>query len=108
MLIMPSASFASNSVKRYNGTVKTQWKTIAEAPNGFNQNVQVEHNSSMYKPPLGILGLDIRMLDKNGKVVWQESEAIPGSKVYRTFWCGPNVYKLQAKYKYGSGYVSSI
>ena len=87
--------------------VKQEWVTVAEAKNGFDQNIQINHNSTMYKPFLGILGLDIRMIDHNGNVVWEEKEAVPGGQRFKSFWCGSNVRKVQVKYQYGSGYVSA-
>lgn len=39
---------------------------------------------------------DIRMLDRNGNVIWEEFGAIPNNSV-RTFYCGPNVYYVEAR-----------
>jgi|GEM_PF-1432062 len=43
---------------------------------------------------------DVRMIDKNGKVVWEEYGAIAWNGS-RNFWCGSNVAKVQVRTQYG-------
>ena len=38
--------------------------------------------------------LDIKMVDGNGRTVWQENNAIRAGQTYRTFYCGKNVNKI--------------
>ena len=45
-----------------------------------------------YKSPL-----DVRMVNKAGKVVWQENCAIRAGQSYRTFYCGKNVYRIDIR-----------
>ncbi|WP_413854683.1 hypothetical protein [Candidatus Ruminimicrobium bovinum] len=87
----------------YKGTIvtSTTWTTLAESTTGFNRNVTV-FNSSTGTDGLGILRADIRMLGKNGNVVWSETKACPGYGT-REFWCGSDVYKIQIRVAYASG-----
>ena len=50
---------------------------------------------AMYNNSWGVTN-DVRMLDRNGNVVWEEMSAI-GADGVRTFWCGPDVRKIQVK-----------
>lgn len=94
LLSTSKTAFAANS---YNGTIttSTSWKTLATSTTGFNCNVAV-FNSSTGTDGLGILRADIRMLGKNGNVIWEETKACPGYGT-RIFRCGPDVYKIQIK-----------
>lgn len=76
-----------------------KWTTIATSTNGFNCNVHV-HTAST-----SLDYTSIRMLGKNGNVVWSEKNAIVplGS---RDFWCGSDVYKIQAKCVSGESTVA--
>ncbi len=97
-----TTSFAAN---HYVGrvTTSTSWTTLATSTNGFNCNVAV-FNSSTGTDGLGILRADIRMLGKSGNVIWEESKACPGSGT-RVFYCGPDVYTIQIRVKYSSGFA---
>ena len=92
----------SNSFQ--NGTViTTSWKTVATSTTGFDCNVYIKCMNT------GMIGwqvspTDIRMLDRNGNVVWSENGAVAGQG-NRTFWCGSNVYKIQARTQTGSGTI---
>ena len=88
----------------YNGTViNTTWKTVAVASSGFNCNVYIECMNTAFLPDTWTVSpTDIRMLGSNGNVVWEESGAVPGLG-NRTFWCGSDVYTIQAKCQVGSG-----
>lgn len=76
----------------------TAWKTIATSTSGFNCNVHVyAMTNAAY--------VSIRMLDRNGNVVWSETNSVPGNQS-RNFWCGSNVYKIQAKAITGNATVA--
>lgn len=47
----------------------------------------------------GSTHLDIRMLDRNGNVVWSECCAVDYNEI-RNFECGKNVYTIEAKSHY--------
>ena len=72
----------------YGGT----WSTIYINNNGINANVKI----SVITSSLISRGADVRMLGRNGEVVWIERRAI-GVNGERTFWCGSDVVHLQAK-----------
>lgn len=40
--------------------------------------------------------IDVRMLDKNGNVLWEKHAAI-GPGATERFWCGPDVYVVQGR-----------
>ena len=84
--------------------INTSWKTVISAPNGFNHNIYVKCNNT------GLIGwtvspTDIRMLDKNGNILWQESGAIPGQGS-RIFLCWNDCYSIQLKTQKGVGAVT--
>ena len=89
------------SVQFHSVTLSTSWKTIAECSTGINRNITV---SSLVTGTdgLGALSPDIRMLGKNGNVVWSESKSCPGLGT-RVYSCGANVYKVQIRVAYGGG-----
>ncbi len=89
-----------------NGTIiNTTWKTIATSSSGFNCNVYVKCMNTTFVPnTLTVSPTDIRMLDRNGNVVWEEWGAVAGLG-NRTFWCGKNVCKIQARCKVGNGTI---
>lgn len=83
-------------------SINTSWKTIASSTTGFNCNVWIASYN------LGTIGLsiapsDIRMLDKSGNVLWQESGAVAGTGAQRQFWCGSDVYTIQIRTQTGTG-----
>lgn len=96
-------TMVASAANSYKGTVvtSTSWTTLATSTTGFNCNVAV-FNSSTGTDGLGILRADIRMLDRSGKVVWQEAKACPGYGT-RVFWCGSDVYTIQIRVAYGGG-----
>lgn len=75
----------------------TTWKTIASSTTGFNCDVVI--NGLV----IGNYCLDVRMLDKNGNVVWSEENSVNTLNGARTFWCGKNVYTIQVKGHNGNG-----
>ena len=100
VLAMTVTAYAADN---YKGTIttSTSWKTLATSTSGFNRNVTV-FNSSATLDGLGPIRADIRMLGRNGNVVWQENKACPGYGE-RTFWCGSDVYEIQIKLANGYG-----
>lgn len=87
-------------------SVNTNWKNIATADYGFGCNIEVESMSANLGNNSTVLGLDVRMLDKKGNVLWSQSEAVPGWGK-RVFWCGKDVYKIQVRYNRGIGSAAS-
>ena len=88
----------------YSINTSTSWKKIAEASSGFGCNVYIECTNFSNVP------CDIRMLDANGGLVWEESGAISINSIFgsggngsRTFWCGSNVYQIQIRTQGGTG-----
>lgn len=80
----------------------TSWKTIAKSTSGFGCNVEIVCNTTGtdgFHP----LYADIRMLDKNGNVVWTESKSCPGDGTGRVYFCGSNVYTVQIKVQHSGG-----
>ncbi len=67
------------------------WRTIATSTSGFNCNVRIEGTVlSDY--------MDVRMLGKNGNVLWSESNAFSTYGTgYRIFRCGSDVYSIQVR-----------
>ena len=53
---------------------------------------------------LHVVGTNIRMLGKSGNVIWSENEAVAGQGS-RVFWCGSDIYTIQASPKAGSGVI---
>lgn len=73
----------------------------------FGRHNGREITIDMYNNSWGVTN-DVRMLDRDGDVVWEEMAAIEADGV-RTFWCGPDVRKLQVKVRRTSifGYLFS-
>lgn len=81
--------------------LSTSWKTIATSTSGFNRNVTISCLVTG-TDGLGAIRADVRMLSKNGSVVWSESKSCPGLGS-RRYWCGSNVYKIQVRVATGGG-----
>lgn len=82
--------------------IDTTWKTIAYSTTGFGCNVAIaSHNTAFVG--LSVAKTDIRMLAKDGRVIWQESGAIRGDGVNRIFVCGTDVYTIQVRTQAGTG-----
>lgn len=92
---------AGNTAWNKTITTSTSWKTVITSSTGFNRWVGI-HNWSTATDGLGILRADIRMLGKNGNVIWAEDKACPGYGS-RAFWCGSDVYTIQIKVARGAG-----
>ena len=94
-----SATYKSGTV------INTSWKTIATSSPGFNCNVYIKCMNTTFLPNSWTVSpTDIRMLGKNGKVIWSESSAVPGQG-NRTFWCGSDVYTILARCQTGTGTI---
>lgn len=76
------------------------WKTVASSTTGFNCNVEISSWGT------SVTTVDVRMLGKNGNVIWCEYESF-GSLSSRVYWCGSDVYKIQVSYHSGNGTISS-
>lgn len=82
-------------------TTSSSWKTIVAAKYGLDRNVGI-YNYSATLDGWGLSRADIRMLGKDGNVVWEEAKACPG-KGSRVFWCGSDVYTIQIRVRNGYG-----
>lgn len=89
---------------RNNGLVTnaTEWRTVAYSTNGFDCTVYVEIHNTLVINGFQVAPAGVRLLGKNGNVVWEESSAIAGQG-HRNLWCGSDVYKIQIKNVAGSG-----
>ena len=72
-------------------TISTGWKTVASDTNGINNNIRI--TSSVYT---GVSRIDVRMLGKNGNVIWEEQNSCPALSA-RVYSCGADVYTVQVK-----------
>ena len=103
LIVILNTTMVSYASESYLPTINTSttWKTLATSTTGFNKNVTV-FNWSTGTDGLGILRADIRLLGKNGNVVWSESKSCPGYGT-RVYWCGTDVYTIQIKVLSGGG-----
>lgn len=71
--------------------ISSSWQEIAYDTQGFNCNVEI----TGYLTSLGTR-IDVRMLGKNGNVLWSENDSCPGlsSRVYH---CGADVYSIEVR-----------
>lgn len=76
--------------------LSTSWKTIATSTTGFGGHVRIHCQNSGFPPSKGY----VRLLDKNGNVLWTSSEekAVPSQDSY-SYWCGNDVYEIQVRVK---------
>lgn len=88
--------------KYYYDINSSRWTTIAESSKGFNSNVfiNVINTSTSIN--------DIRLLNRNGNVVWQKDGAIGMNEKLAKFWCGSDVYKVQVRTQRGTGSATAI
>ncbi len=103
MSVTDKASVYSN--KFYSGIniSSNQWTTIATSTSGFNCNVYVKCMNTTLDG-LRVVGTNIRMLGRNGNVIWSENEAVAGQGS-RVFWCGSDIYTIQASPRAGLGVI---
>lgn len=92
----------SNSFE--NGAViTTSWQTVATSTTGFNCDVYIK---CMNTGTIGwqVSPTDIQLLDRHGNVVWSQKGAVAGQGD-AIFWCGSNIYEIQAKTQTGKGTI---
>lgn len=77
----------------------TAWRNIATSTNGFSCNVKIGAYTG------NVAYLSVRMLGRNGNVVWSETNAVAGNHS-RVFWCGSDIYTIQAKATSGNATVT--
>ena len=73
------------------------WATVASSTKGFNTDVYVSIDND------SVTRNDIRMLDRYGRVVWEQEGAMGMGQYNAKFWCGPDVYKVQIRTQSGRG-----
>ena len=92
IMLGPNKVFAAGGVT---APVCSSWTRVYPAPsnsltNPINGQVRITASNN------GNTHTDIRMLDKNGNVVWSECCAVDCNQI-RTFYCGSNVYSIEAR-----------
>ena len=99
-------AYAGNTSTNTNLSVSTSWQDIAwstSSSQGINCDIEIVNSTNATSGNgLGWLASDIRMLDNNGNVVWEESQSCPG-RGSRVYWCGNDVYHVQIKQQWGTG-----
>ncbi len=51
--------------------------------------------------------VDVRMKDRNGRIIWAENKAFRADDdQWRKFWCGPDVYSVEARLSTGNPFVN--
>jgi len=97
-IAVAAASFPYNSLRRLNTT--TSYQTICSestsSRTGINRNVFIQNNNT------SVARSDVRMLGKNGNVVWEGRGALAIAEG-RVFWCGSGVYTVQIRTQSGRG-----
>lgn len=107
MMLMCCSVFAATKGNNYPYTssrqlqTTTSWKTLATSTKGFDCNVFIKCENTVFVG-LRIAKNHVRMLDKNGNILWEESGAIKGS-AQRIFKCGSDVYTIQIRTEAGKG-----
>ncbi len=91
---IPLAAFAQS----YRINIGTSYSSLKVAASSSGHSFYIKVYNTGYGRN------DIRMLDKNGRVIWQESGAIAFNG-NRTFWCGSNVATIQIKTQTSSAAV---
>lgn len=91
------------SIASYN--INTSWTTVLTSSSGFNRDVHIQATTFTYNGLLTTVPCDIRMLDKNGNVLWTGTGSVPVQNQEVTFWCGSDVYKVQIRTQAGNGIV---
>jgi len=92
-----------SAAQNYNTVLlSTSWKTIASSSTGFNCKVAVSSMTTGTINNIQAVNPDIRMLGRNGNVVWSENSSTPGLST-RVYNCGSDVYTIQIRVSNGSG-----
>lgn len=72
-------------------TLSGDYQTVFSTGGGLNRNITLEcRNINIFHHN------DVRMLDEHGDVIWESYGAV-GYNGIRTFWCGSDVYVMQAR-----------
>ena len=99
-----SASSVSQRSNNYGYGVainSSRWTTFATSTTGFNCYMYV-YSLNAYPGAT----THIRMLGKNGNVLWTAYDAMP-FRSENNFWCGPDVYTIQAMTSAGGSSIYS-
>lgn len=94
---------ATARIASYN--INTSWTTVLSSSSGFNRDVYIQATTFTYNGLVTTVPCDIRMLDKNGNVLWTGTGSVPGQNQKVSFWCGSDVYKVQIRTQAGNGIV---
>ena len=94
---------ATPRISSYN--INTSWTTVLTSSSGFNRDVYIQATTFTYNGLVTTVPCDIRMLDKNGNVLWTGTGSVPGQNQKVSFWCGSDVYKVQIRTQAGNGIV---
>lgn len=85
------------------GNLTTSWTRVAKTNTNSGMNMWIRLNTSTDMD----CDVDVRMKDKNNKVIWSENKAFHAANDgYRDFWCGKNVYSVEAKISTGNPFVA--
>lgn len=85
------------------GNLTTSWTQVAKTNTNSGMNMWIRLNTSTSMD----CDVDVRMKDKNNKVIWSENKAFHAANDgYREFWCGKNVYSVEAKISTGNPFVA--
>lgn len=76
----------------YTSIYKGEWTRIYASKNGIN------HTVSFRTKVLSLFGkVDLRFLDKNGRVLWSKDNAISGNDKIQSFWAGSDVRYVEVR-----------
>lgn len=79
-----------------------EWKAIDTSSTGFNCKVYIQCRNTKFMSNMSVAYGSIRMLDKDGNILWEEEKAVPGQGS-RVFKCGKDVYTILIKTQAGNG-----
>lgn len=83
--------------------INTAYKTIAHVDSSYSTGFDAEIVILVINNT-DISANDIRLLDRNGKWLWEESAAIAREGI-RSFELGPDVYEVQIRTQLGQGWA---
>ena len=77
------------------------WGVVAQRSSSLNQWIRLEVTTTVD------CDVDVRMKNKNGVVIWSENAAFRADNDrWRKFWCGSNVYTVEARLSTGNPFVN--
>lgn len=100
-----AATNATPSIKSSFTFDDKNWTDIATCSTGLGCTIFVRVNTTSAASFPGRVPVDLRMLDKNGNELW--STTLSGNGTTYNFECGSDVYKVQVKSQYSTGYGSA-